>query len=244
MELKLGKLAPKIDPRTLKMATYMPHLPPPLPAIDHSNGHTKDWGMMLNNEIGDCAIAGIAHAVQTWTLQTSTKVTESDDVVLSYYKKWAGYDGTWQTDRGAIMLDMLNLWRKETFNGHELLGYVTPDRSNFTNCKHAIQLFGGLYAGLALPNSVQGQDVWKVKSPDGGLWGGHAVHIVGYDPDWLWCISWGKIIKMTWDFWLKYSDEAYCLLGKDWLGHFYLGGTNYPLMEPLVNAFRSITQQY
>ncbi len=88
--------------------------------------------------------------------------------------------------------------------------------------KDAIWLFGGVYIGLALPVSAQSQDVWVV--PAGGLsgdgapgsWGGHAVYVVAYDARGLTCITWGRLKRMSWNFWAAYCDEAYGLLAKDW----------------------------
>ena len=68
--MKLGKLAPKHDSRTLKLSSiFSPALGRP-PAIDF------DWtaalpspaiGMMLNDQIGLCTCAGFAHLVQVMT---------------------------------------------------------------------------------------------------------------------------------------------------------------------------------
>ena len=50
----------------------------------------------------------------------------------------------------------------------------------------AIWLFGGAYIGVELPVRAQDQDVWDVAAnpeldDEPGSWGGHAVHLVGYE---------------------------------------------------------------
>jgi hypothetical protein len=50
-----------------------------------------------------------------------------------------------------------------------------------------------------------------------GSWGGHAVFVVAYDGRGLTCISWGKLQRMSWNFWVAYCDESYGLLSKDWI---------------------------
>src|ERR1700757_2471097 len=102
---RLGKKAVRHDPRTLKLANYLPVRLPPAPAERAwSNGRTQ-FGMMLNSQLGDCTIAGVAHAVQVWTDNTTGMVTEADRTVQQYYQRWAGYvPGHAETDQGAVEL--------------------------------------------------------------------------------------------------------------------------------------------
>jgi hypothetical protein len=44
------------------------------------------------------------------------------------------------------------------------------------------------------------------------------VNIVGYDPDGLTCITWGKRQRMTWAFWHAYVDEAWAILPAEFNG--------------------------
>src|SRR6266700_2460889 len=58
--MKLGRKAIKTDSRTLALGNYLkPSLPPPPPAKDWTCGVTE-WGMMGNDKLGDCTIAGVA----------------------------------------------------------------------------------------------------------------------------------------------------------------------------------------
>ena len=34
-----------------------------------------------------------------------------------------------------------------------------------------------------------------------GSWGGHAVDVVGYDDAGLTVVSWGALLRASWDFW-------------------------------------------
>jgi hypothetical protein len=65
--VQLGKLEPKRDPRTLRLATYLPddYRPP----VSHWDLRMplNGWGMMKNDEIGDCTIATVGHMIQAWT---------------------------------------------------------------------------------------------------------------------------------------------------------------------------------
>jgi hypothetical protein len=239
--MKLGKREPKHDPRTLRLARYLPtRLPEPPVFRDWSNGHS-DWGMMKNNDLGDCTIAGCGHLVQLWTQNTSSRVTISDAEIVSYYEKWAGYDpSNPSTDAGAYELEVLNKWRKQGLSGHELLAYAAVNPLDARHVKQAICLFGGLYLGLSLPLSATYTDPWVItdKESEPGSWGGHCVVICGYDLDYITCITWGQLKRMTWSFFGKYCEEAYALLSQDWLAHFGNGVLD---QQALMNDLQAVT---
>jgi len=229
--MKLGKKARRYDRRTLRLARYLtPALPPPPPAVTNSGGVT-DWGMMLNGPntygqgvptdgLGDCTIAGVAHAVQVWTLSKGKEVTEPDLTILHYYERWDDYDPkNPHTDQGGDELSVLKKWRKQAFGAHQLWAFADLDPQDELHVRQAIALFGGLYIGLQLPLSAQKQGVWDVASgPNAhpGSWGGHCVFVPDYDANSLSCITWGAPKKMTWAFWGTYCDEAHALLSPNW----------------------------
>ncbi len=219
---KLGRRAIKTDSRTLRMGTYLtPSLPVPPRTIDWSNGEPK-WGAMLNNELGCCTIAAAAHAVQVFSLNAGTEVTLPDSDVLKYYELWDGYQpGHPETDNGGIELDVLNRWKKEEFAGHALLAYASVNVRSTAQIRQAIWLFGGLYIGMLVPNYIMSDipSLWDLpkSGSDGGIAGGHAVFVTGYDDVGLTFISWGSVYRMTWAFWARYVDEAYALLSPDFI---------------------------
>ena len=126
-KMKLGRKAIKTDSRTLALGRYLtPSLPPPPPAYDWTKGITA-WGMMLNDTLGDCTIAGCGHAIQVWTANTGSMVTVPDATIESYYEKWDGYvPGNPSTDNGGIELDVLNDWQKQGFAGNTLMAFADP----------------------------------------------------------------------------------------------------------------------
>jgi len=221
--MKLGRKAIKTDSRTLALRDYLtPALPPPPPTADWTKG-IDSWGMMLNDKLGDCTIAGAAHAVQVWSVNTGTMSTLPDNTIETYYQQWDGYVlGNPNTDNGGIELDVLNDWQKQGLGGHTLMAFADPRPSNLVEIRQSIALFGGVYIGLALPITAQTQDVWDVVPRGGskakkGSWGGHCVFVPKYDEHGFTCITWGALKVMTVAFWRKYCDEAHTLLGQDWL---------------------------
>jgi hypothetical protein len=221
--MKLGRKAVKTDSRTLALGKYLTAaLPPPPPAADWTKGITS-WGAMLNNTLGDCTIAGAGHAIQVWTANNGGMVTVPDATVEKYYEQWDGYvPGNPSTDSGGVELDVLNDWRKNGFAGNPLMAFADPKATDLTEIRQAINLFGGVYIGLALPLTAQTQDVWDVE-PNGGAkakphsWGGHCVFVPKYDEKTFTCITWGQLKTMTIAFWNKYCDEAHALLSQQWI---------------------------
>lgn len=225
-KMRLGRRAPRLDPRTLKLARYL-SLDFVAPESCAWSLMLPDWGMMANDRLGCCTIAGIGHAVQTWTEVINQRVTVSDEEIIQYYSLWDGYvPGRPNTDQGGIELDVLNRWRQQSFSGHSLLAYGAITAQNLSAVKQAIALFGGLYIGIAMPLTAQRQDVWDVQQsyandPDAApwSWGGHCVWVLQYDPEGLTCVTWGELKRMTWAFWQRYCDEAYGLISPEFVAN-------------------------
>jgi hypothetical protein len=231
-KVKLGKKTARIDPRTLKLAKYLTDkLSPPLPAVDYTSGITS-WGMMLNDSLGDCTIAGCGHAEQVWSAARGGLYTLPDAAILQKYEQWCGYvPGDPSTDQGGVEIDVLNDWRQTSFWAHPLFAYADPDPTNVAHVCKAIELFGGIYIGVQLPLSAQGQTVWDVSSgPNAvpGSWGGHCVFIPKYRTEngkvIFTCITWGELLDITQDFWLykdpengPYIDEVHALIAPEFL---------------------------
>ena len=72
MKFKLGKLAPKNDPRTLKYKDYFKKLPPIPAAIDWTP-KVPDWQMLGNDQYGDCTCASAMHMEMLWTSQAGAE---------------------------------------------------------------------------------------------------------------------------------------------------------------------------
>lgn len=217
--LRLGKRAARKDSRTLRLAKYLPdRLPTARDAVDWCS-KVANWPMFKNDQIGDCTCAAAAHLFEAWTAYAGQKATLTDEQVLAAYSAVTGYDPAQpETDRGAVELDVLKYLRQAGIGGHTIDAFADVSIRSLNEVKIALDWFGGLYIGLALPASAQDQDIWDVVRGSGsgaGSWGGHAVNVQAYDADGLTCVTWGATKRMTWRFWAKYCDEAYALLSKD-----------------------------
>jgi len=230
LKLKLGKLVARHDPRTLMLASYTTTALPAPPAVMNAAAKVKGpWGLMDNDQIGDCTCAAAGHLIMEWTATAQSKmVTPTDQQIVAAYSAITGYNPTTgANDNGAQELDVLNYWRQQGIGGHKIQAYIALEPANHVHVMDAVWIFGGCYIGLALPKSAQAQTsnkkIWSVPASgttgDGapGSWGGHAVPVVAYDSRSLTVVTWGALQTMTWGFWAAYCDEAYAILSPDYL---------------------------
>ena len=211
---RLGKTAPRLDRRTLQLHRYItPDLPTP-PITRRWDAAATDWGVMGNDQYGNCVIATAAHAILTWRaneLGDTARITDSAVVDLS--REMGALDG-------YNILDRLSYWRKHGMWGHPLWAYAQIASSNTELLKSAIDIFGAADIGLALPTAWKDAPVWDTghgRRYVEGSWGLHSVPVVGYDANQVYVVTWGAIQPMTWRGFLSYCDEAYALITPDWL---------------------------
>jgi hypothetical protein len=153
-----------------------------------------------------------------WTAETGQQVRFTDDQVIEFYNRVNG-----GSDDGAVELFVLSEWRRVGGPaGRKIAAYVAVPLGDQKMAKAATWLFHGLYLGVALPYTAQGQNVWDVpadrNSPQAqpGSWGGHAVNVVGYDADGVTVVTWGALMRMTWAFWDAYVEEAWAILPSEY----------------------------
>ena len=245
--MKLGKLGAKFLKGLPPLGAFTQALPPPPPAIAYS-GSLRNLGAMANNVTGDCTCAACGHAIQLWTSRVSTEMVVSDASVLGMYSAVSGYVlGDSNTDNGAVASEVLLYWYKNPLAGHALSGFASIRPGNRTSIRDAIYLFGVCYLGIQMPFSAQRASMWVL--PQGqtltgdwepGSWGGHAVPACDYDENGVTVISWGKLIKVGWNWLDAYMDEGYGLLSKDWMSQSDNSppGFNWAALQQDMNSLR------
>lgn len=198
----------------------------PLPESVHwAEGMPASLGLLLNDHLGDCTIAGIYHARQVWSY-AANKAMElaNNSLALKMYTAICGYvDGQPDTDNGGIEQHVLGYWVNTGIPTNDntldkLLGFVELDPRAQQDAKRAIAEGGVVYIGIDIP------EAWTQSAP-GSVWdktdspvaGGHCVICVGYDDMYVDIISWGLHFKMTWGAWSEVVDEAYMLLDRAWI---------------------------
>ena len=223
-QFQLGKKAARRDPRTLRLANYLADKPPVAPAARDWSAGVKDWPMLQNDLLADCTIAATLHMQECWCANSKARECVPTGIdALEAYERICGYDphNAEATDNGGVLLDVMNAWRRDGIGGSRIDAFVSVDHKNRNAVKLAIDLFGGLDIGLQLPVSAQTQSTWRYIPTEPGFeigsWGGHSVNLVGFDNLSLPCVTWGKLQKMSWPFFLEYADECFAILSEDWL---------------------------
>jgi hypothetical protein len=210
---KLGKLSPKIDPRTIRYSAIRRDIRIDVPETCHWETKISDWGVMGNSDYGNCVIATAGHCLLDWRandLNDLVRITDSAVIALS--EEMGALDGYYILDRNKY-------WQKEGMWGNKLDAFASIDSKNFDIIKEVVFAFGCADIGLAMPAAWSYSDIWDVgsgRSYKPYSWGGHSVPIVGYDVDYVYVITWGCVQRITWEALAYYCDEAYCLLNRCW----------------------------
>lgn len=233
--LRLGRIKPA-EPPKLRFAKYVDEavvLPATPPSVDLYSA-VPSWPMYENDSLGDCTCAATGHMVQAWSAAAGGLKTMDDaDVVRMYWETGDPPADTGSaggaTDTGRFETSVLAYWRKQGIAAgstwvDRITAYAGVEASNLDLVKAAIYLFGGVYIGVELPLTAQGQQVWDVvadadpSQSQPGSWGGHAINIVGYDEHGFVVVTWGGLLRMTYAFFKEYVDEVYAILSPDFLG--------------------------
>lgn len=215
--VRTGKKEKKEDERTLKLAPYLRagELPPfPRPLQRSYLVPDDEWGMMLNDNLGDCTCATAGHSIQIASAIASggkNIITVTDQDIADVY--WA----TGDEDDGRFCIDVLKHWVNKGIGGHKALAFAELDLNDlFHQFRHGMHLFGFVYLGIGLPVTAQKQKEWRYvpDDPDNEpwSWGGHAIHTSDYEREDAEGVSWGRPVKLGWEFIKHYVDEAYVVL--------------------------------
>lgn len=213
---RFGKLPAKRLRKALALSNYLNMSAATFPAA-HAWERPIDLGMLGNDSIGDCTIAGRYHLrmIQRAVAQAWNPLVVTTAEATADYSAITGYvPGDESTDNGANMTDVLTYYKDQ---------YVTLDIQNIDQIKAATYIFGGIYIGFNVPESMvdqlnSGIDPTWAYSPNDKVSGeGHCVDPCGYGRDGLALASWGKYYRTSWDFWLSWVDEAYALVEPDWI---------------------------
>lgn len=215
MNFRFGKLPPKQDYRTLLFRDYATALPAPPPTYD-GLAHIAKLGKQTstlfpmdgNDRYGDCTIAAKAHAVSlARAFIGKVAIPTEKSIIKNYFKLSGGIDS------GLNMLDVLNDWRKVSFDRDKLISFVKINPRNHAHVMQAASIFGCVYVGFQVQqNCMDDFNNGKPWTPGRLTNDGHCVDAVGYDANGLTLLTWGTTQQGTWGWWDECVDEAYALL--------------------------------
>lgn len=230
--VKLGKKFFVYDERALMVSAYLDSGLTPPDEFDASNGLAPDkLGMLLNDKLGCCAIAGPGHGVLSMVFAATGQIDPAvDDAnTLSGYEAVGGYvPNEPNTDQGCDLNAVAKYWQATGLFANKIGAFALLDGANPAQFKASLWIGGGLLLGFQLPAAAQqmGQ-TWDLPADHTGdnfapgSWGGHCVWAFKYGSQngvaGYFVYSWGEVIFVSWAFDAKYRDEAYMLADTDWL---------------------------
>lgn len=230
--LRLGKRPARHDHRVPYLHKHAAALPLPPPS---ANWHDKvpAWGMLANDQVGDCVEAAVLHQIYQnlcYTMPDAAPVPTDQDAI-DFYAAAAGYvPGNASTDQGSVMIGpggVMEFWQTKgvPFAGtiNQVSAYLQVSIQHPVEWRQAISIFGSLLFGLQVPESIINADtvpaVWSDAS--GPVAGGHEILLVGYETTGQGVVydlvSWGALYKATEAFLLATTDEAVCAYDKAFL---------------------------
>ena len=174
-----------------------------------------------NDQAGDCSVAAVFHqeGVLSANRPSPSEVVGTAKEALSQYPIICG-----RGDQGCYIPDVLDYWRDKgiTMGGKvtRISGYVLVDAKNLLLQKIAAYLFGGLHAGINLPQS------WYESAAPGVVWGddtspiigGHSIALPDFDGT-SWSVStWALLCAVDPAALMspRIDPEIYAVLGLDW----------------------------
>src|SRR5580704_461024 len=223
--MKFGKLPLRRAATTLPLSNYLRPSYVPRPEV-WAYERPIHYGMLLNDSTGDCVIAACAHLELSWQVVTAKPPTEiTDEQVIADYSAVGNYvPGDPASDRGCDMLTAMHYGLRTGYVGRPpWQTFALLDVQNTDQIKVATYTFGGVLVGFSVPSSMAdqinaGQEPdWKYRPNDKPSGEGHCVLVTGYGRSGFALVSWGKVYRTSWQFWMANVDEAYSPVSRDWL---------------------------
>jgi hypothetical protein len=111
-----------------------------------------------NNTLGDCTAAGACHLADVYTAGGGSPAALTTAQAIAFYSQSTGYNpANPATDQGGDEVTVLTSWQTLGLDGkglHAIKGFVSVDGSNADLVFASCWLFGGLYFGLELTDTM------------------------------------------------------------------------------------------
>lgn len=214
MTLQRGMKPWREDAIKLQFVNYLDRSK--LPAVPRTYGHVKrndvPWGMLGNDEVGDCVLAGRAHETMVYALATRRGLPSftSDGIKEQYFALTGG------KDEG---LDPISVAKWSVTTGlkdaagelHKVKAFASVN--NDKDLDIAAYIFGACGIGFLVPDTALAEfdagKPWVATSEAPNREHGHYVPLVGRNSRGLrFVVTWGRLQAVTDAFWRKYFVGA------------------------------------
>jgi hypothetical protein len=225
--LKLGKKPFTVDDRDfrlLKDELLAVDLPPlPRRQFGHA-GLFTDWGMLGNDNAGDCVWAGGDHETMLYNKLMHRVISFTPKNALDDYGAVTGYPAT---DEGTDVREAMGYRRTTGLidalgQRHKIDAYIQIDAKDWETMIKCVWTFGVVGIGFEFPKSAwqefDTQQPWTVHTGSvAEIDGGHYVPVVGSIKPSTCCsvITWGRRQIMTREFYEEYNDETWIPFSKE-----------------------------
>lgn len=211
MGLLPGQVPVGLQPLAFYAAGALPKAPNQLAA---PAGPANGWGMLGNNQYGDCGVAGLQHGFETTATITGEKeVWPTDAKAVSYYLKFTGGQ-----DTGVVLSQYLAHVRSAGYYGQTVKAYAPVAVQDIPTLQTSIWLYGFAYTGITVYDGMQQAFAanetgctWTTSELD-QVDGGHCVPIIGYDDLYLYLVTWGQVVRVTYSCWHAIATEAWAAI--------------------------------
>lgn len=219
---KFGRLPKVTSPLAMRYADYrtsaLPPAPPTFDVLDRVLSVRREartpakiaefFPMDGNDTIGDCTIAGIAHAQTIWRGMAGAYAVLPAGYCESLYFQLTG-----GADSGLACTTVLDHVHKHALAGDKALAYVEVDPRNTAHVQEACALFGSLYIGFQCADNVIAEFDANQPWTAGTLTDdGHCVVITGYDQTYYHALTWGAAQLGGYDWWGECVEEVYAVI--------------------------------
>lgn len=227
--MKLGKKPHRPGAMKLQFADIFDATKLPTPPV--SFGHQRmikshAWGMLGNDQWGDCVLAGAAHEQMLFSREgRHGSVIFDDKGVLSDYSAITGFDpNDPYTDQGTDMVEAASYRRRTGVIDsrgvrHKIDAYASITRADLAQTALAVWLFGACGIGVQWPSSAfyqfeAGKPLDVVKGDQ--IEGGHYMPCIARHKDGHYVlVTWGQMVLATSAWMREYMDEAVAYISFD-----------------------------
>ncbi len=222
--LCLGKLPARPNAVKLKLSTYIDFSAlPPIPTdFGHEENMPVRWGMLGNDQYGDCVVAGGAHEHMIWNHMAGKNLTFNVNDVLADFQAITGKPPS--PDTGADMQQAASYRLRTGLMGadgqrHRIGAYLELKPGDLKHLYAAMYLFGAVGIGIQFPDTAFDQfnkrQAWHIVSGS-KIEAGHYIPGVALRSN-IVSITWGRFQAMRPSFYAAYNDESICYLSKEML---------------------------